>query len=103
MSVLVETSFGDLTIDLQTDKFPTASFNFLKLCKLKHYNNALFINVQKGTLISIKISLQKLKLPSPPQCGRSWGKIDPTLKMKSIYKPKSIVWVSLGLRTRGRT
>lgn len=48
MSILIETSFGDLTIDLQTDKFPTASYNFLKLCKLKHYNNALFLKVQKG-------------------------------------------------------
>jgi peptidyl-prolyl cis-trans isomerase-like 4 len=51
MSVLIETSFGDMTIDLQTDKFPTACYNFLKLCKLKHYNNALFMNVQKGTSV----------------------------------------------------
>lgn len=49
MSVLVETSFGDITIDLYTRKCPTATYNFLKLCKLKHYNNALFLKVQKGT------------------------------------------------------
>ena len=48
MSVLVETSFGDIVIDLQFDKFPTACYNFIKLCRLKHYNNALFKKVQKG-------------------------------------------------------
>lgn len=51
MSVLIETSFGDITIDLETQKFPNATYNFLKLCKLKHYNNALFMKVQKGIII----------------------------------------------------
>ena len=53
MSVLVETSLGDITIDLFTDKCPTATYNFLKLCKSKHYNNALFLKVQKGRLVVI--------------------------------------------------
>lgn len=48
MSVLVETSFGDMTIDLNVEECPKATYNFLKLCKLKHYNNALFHTVQKG-------------------------------------------------------
>lgn len=53
MSVLVETSLGDITIDLQTDKYPTACYNFLKLCKLKHYNNALFMKVQKDFVTQV--------------------------------------------------
>ena len=53
MSVLIETSFGDLTIDLDTEKCPNATFNFLKLCKLKHYNNALFLKVHKGIYSSL--------------------------------------------------
>lgn len=53
MSVLVETSFGDFTIDLETQKCPNASYNFLKLCKLKHYNNSLFSKVQKGIALII--------------------------------------------------
>ena len=48
MSVLMETSFGDIVVDLFVDKCPTASYNLLKLCKIKHYNNALFLKVQKG-------------------------------------------------------
>lgn len=53
MSVLVETSFGDITIDLFTEKCPKATYNFLKLCKLKHYNNSLFKKVQKDYVTQI--------------------------------------------------
>lgn len=48
MSVLLETSLGDITIDLHYEKAPKASENFLKLCKIKYYNFVLFHNVQKG-------------------------------------------------------
>ena len=54
MSVLVETSFGDIVIDLHTKKCPNACFNFLKLCKLKHYNNSLFMMVQKDYLAQVR-------------------------------------------------
>ncbi len=60
MSVLVETSFGDITIDLFTKKAPIASTNFLKLCKIKYFNNALFAEVQKGILRLIQTMLRKL-------------------------------------------
>jgi cyclophilin family peptidyl-prolyl cis-trans isomerase len=33
MSVYVETSAGDIVVDLYTDECPLASKNFLKLCK----------------------------------------------------------------------
>lgn len=49
MSVLLETSFGDITIDLDINKAPNACLNFIKLCKIKHYNNALFAEIQKST------------------------------------------------------
>mmetsp|Transcript_92684 Transcript_92684/g.239328 ORF Transcript_92684/g.239328 Transcript_92684/m.239328 type:complete len:414 (-) Transcript_92684:34-1275(-) len=47
MSVLLETSIGDLVIDLKVDHAPKACTNFVKLCKLKYYNNCLFHTVQK--------------------------------------------------------
>ncbi len=50
MSVLLETSVGDLVIDLFTGDCPKATKNFLKLCKLKYYNNCLFYEVQKDYL-----------------------------------------------------
>jgi len=40
-------SLGDIVIDLKLDEAPKACLNFLKLCKLKYYNNCLFFRVQK--------------------------------------------------------
>ncbi|KAL9545648.1 hypothetical protein MBANPS3_007051 [Mucor bainieri] len=46
-SVLIETSLGDLVIDLYTEECPKTTLNFLKLCKIKYYNFSPFFNVQK--------------------------------------------------------
>ena len=51
MSVLLETSKGDIVIDLHCEDCPIACKNFLKLCKVKYYNFSIFHNVQKGALI----------------------------------------------------
>ncbi|KAI3656499.1 hypothetical protein MP638_006684 [Amoeboaphelidium occidentale] len=48
MSVLLETSLGELVIDLYTDLCPVATLNFLKLCKIKYYNCSLFYSVEPG-------------------------------------------------------
>jgi len=47
MSVLLETSVGDIVIDLKLDEAPQTCLNFLKLCKLKYYNNCLVFRVEK--------------------------------------------------------
>ncbi|KAI9287401.1 cyclophilin-like domain-containing protein [Umbelopsis sp. AD052] len=47
MSVLLETSVGDIVIDLHIKQCPRTTLNFLKLCKIKYYNFAPFHNVQK--------------------------------------------------------
>jgi peptidyl-prolyl cis-trans isomerase-like 4 len=51
MSVLIETTRGDIVIDLLLKEAPIACKNFLKLCKIKAYNNCTFFNVQKNFLI----------------------------------------------------
>ncbi|GIL87990.1 hypothetical protein Vretifemale_16028, partial [Volvox reticuliferus] len=51
MAVLLETSKGDIVIDLLTDDCPIATKNFLKLCKIKYYNNCLFHNVQHNFIV----------------------------------------------------
>ncbi|KAJ1989713.1 Peptidyl-prolyl cis-trans isomerase-like 4 [Coemansia spiralis] len=48
MSVLLETSVGDLVIDLYTDEAPLTCKNFLKLCKIKYYNFSFIHKVEKG-------------------------------------------------------
>ncbi|KIK64950.1 hypothetical protein GYMLUDRAFT_56455 [Collybiopsis luxurians FD-317 M1] len=50
MSVLLETSLGDLVIDLEVEKCPKTCENFLKLCKVYYYNLNAFFNVQKDFL-----------------------------------------------------
>ena len=47
MSVLIETSIGDIVIDLFTKKCSLAIKNFTKLCKIKYYNGKLFYGLQK--------------------------------------------------------
>ncbi|KAF2839434.1 cyclophilin-like protein [Patellaria atrata CBS 101060] len=47
MSVLLETSVGDIVIDLLVDYAPRCCENFLKLCKVKYYNYSPIYLVQK--------------------------------------------------------
>jgi len=47
MSVLFETSLGDLVVDLEVELCPRTCENFLKLCKTYYYNFCSFFNVQK--------------------------------------------------------
>ncbi|CAK3764970.1 Peptidyl-prolyl cis-trans isomerase-like 4 [Lecanosticta acicola] len=47
MSVLLETSVGDITVDLFITDAPKSCENFLKLCKVKYYNYAPIYNVQR--------------------------------------------------------
>ncbi|TMW47491.1 hypothetical protein DOY81_007421 [Sarcophaga bullata] len=48
MSVVIETTIGDLTVDLFTEERPIACLNFMKLCKLKYYNYNLFHTIEQG-------------------------------------------------------
>ncbi|XP_065841653.1 peptidyl-prolyl cis-trans isomerase-like 4 [Oscarella lobularis] len=48
MAVLLETSLGDIVIDLYTAERPRTCLNFLKLCKVKYYNYCIFHNVQRN-------------------------------------------------------
>ncbi|KAF6761907.1 cyclophilin-like domain-containing protein [Ephemerocybe angulata] len=50
MSVLFETSLGDIVIDLETEACPKTCENFLKLCKVYYYNLNAFFNVSKDFL-----------------------------------------------------
>jgi len=46
MSVVIETTQGDITLDLFVKERPKTCLNFLKLCKLKAYNMNLFHTIQ---------------------------------------------------------
>lgn len=46
--MVIETTLGDLTVDLFIRERPLTCLNFLKLCKLKFYNYNLFHSIQHG-------------------------------------------------------
>ncbi|CAG7720591.1 unnamed protein product [Allacma fusca] len=48
MSVVIETTQGDITVDLYIKERPLTCKNFLKLCKIKYYNFCLFHSIQRG-------------------------------------------------------
>nr|CAG4638571.1 EOG090X0971 [Cyclestheria hislopi] len=50
MSVVIETTKGDITVDLYTKERPKTCLNFLKLCKVKAYNFCLFHLVERNFL-----------------------------------------------------
>ncbi|XP_026756079.2 peptidyl-prolyl cis-trans isomerase sig-7 [Galleria mellonella] len=48
MSVVIETTLGDITVDLYIEQRPVTCLNFLKLCKMKFYNYNLFHTIRSG-------------------------------------------------------
>lgn len=48
MSILLETTFGDLVLDLDIKGSPSLSKNLLKLAKARYYTNTLIYNVLPG-------------------------------------------------------
>ena len=56
MSVLFETSLGDLVIDLEVEACPRTCENFLKLCKVYYYNLNAFFNGACYTTLLLHLS-----------------------------------------------
>ena len=50
-TVLVKTSMGDITIELNKEKAPATVANFLKYVEKKHYNGTIFHRVIDGFMI----------------------------------------------------
>lgn len=48
MAVVIETTLGDITVDLYLEQRPVTCLNFLKLCKMKYYNYNLFHTIRSG-------------------------------------------------------
>ncbi|KAF2107629.1 cyclophilin-like domain-containing protein [Lophiotrema nucula] len=87
MSVLLETSLGDITIDLLVDDAPKCCENFLKLCKIKYYNFSPVHSVQPNFSFQTGDPIG----PGSPDSdgGRSiWGVLDPAQTSKKTFKPE---------------
>ncbi|KAG0299157.1 Peptidyl-prolyl cis-trans isomerase cyp6 [Linnemannia gamsii] len=77
MSVLIETSVGDVVIDLYTKEAPTTCLNFLKLCKVKYYNFCCFHNVQRDFMI---------QTGDPTATGKGGESVFSLLDSKTLHK-----------------
>lgn len=89
MSVLLETSAGDIVIDLLVDYAPKLCENFLKLCKLKYYNFAPIHTVQKN--FSFQTGDPLGPLSSQSDGGSSvWGLLSPSeaRTFPALFHPK---------------
>ncbi|PSR83935.1 peptidyl-prolyl cis-trans isomerase cyp6 [Coniella lustricola] len=90
MSVLLETSAGDIVIDLLVDYAPKLCENFLKLCKIKYYNYAPVHSIQKNFSFQTGDPLGPLSAHSDG--GSSvWGLLssDPTERtFPALFHPK---------------
>jgi len=64
MSVLLETSLGELVIDLEMDRVPENSFNFLHLSLLKKLNNLSISSIDENFLCIFGESLPEQDLGS---------------------------------------
>lgn len=67
MSVLLETTKGNIVLDVFTKSQPLASYNFLKLCKINHYFFSPFYDLDKDT--SVKCGLPEY--PSETGIGKA--------------------------------
>ena len=76
MAVLLETTMGDLVVELRDDIAPTAVENFVKLCKIKYYNNTLFHTIEKDYMV---------KCGDPSNSGRPGDSIFSKLGKKKYF------------------
>ena len=79
MSVLVETTFGDITVDLDVDGSPALARNLLKLAAARMYTGSLFYNVVPGKYCQLGGERGGTCRPrrgfSPEQCPRPSGPV----------------------------
>ena len=83
MSVLLITSLGNLYFDLYYKDCPLTTKNFLKLCKIKYYNNNLFYCVQKDFIAQ---SGSPENSDTSPQNKSIYGLLDPQNPKSNFFK-----------------
>ncbi|KAL6886812.1 cyclophilin-like domain-containing protein [Trichoderma evansii] len=86
MSVLLETTVGDIVIDLLVDHSPKLCENFLKLCKVKYYNFSPIHSVQKNFSFQTGDPLGPLAKQSDGGCS-IWGHLSGDPSKRTFTAP----------------
>ncbi|ODV81628.1 cyclophilin-like protein [Suhomyces tanzawaensis NRRL Y-17324] len=68
MSILLETTEGNIVIDLDYKNHPTLSWNFLRLCQLNHYFFSPFYGLHKDHLVSCGLPNYPLETENYAAC-----------------------------------
>ncbi|RXG72398.1 Peptidyl-prolyl cis-trans isomerase-like 4 [Armadillidium vulgare] len=76
MSVVIETTVGDITVDLFTEERPTTCMNFIKLCKMKYYNFNLIFSIERDFIA---------QTGDPTGTGRGGKSIGNIIKGASVF------------------
>merc|ERR1711990_366161 len=56
MSILLETTLGDIFIELYTNHCPISCENFIKLCKIRYFNHCTLFSVDRNYITQINFS-----------------------------------------------
>ncbi|CAK7896905.1 hypothetical protein CAAN1_03S05798 [[Candida] anglica] len=96
MSVLIETTAGNITLDLFVESQPLPCFNFLKLCKLNYYFFTPFHTIDKD----FSVHCGNPNYPNPPNIISSSIIEDTQFQDQSLspylLAPKSTIKPTLG-------
>jgi len=104
MSVLFETVRGDIVFDLFIEKYPLLCFNFLKLCKIKYYNNCNLSSFSDGCVLDI--SNHDIEYPHGTSIfGILYGMENKSVNQEKYSQfsgnRKEIMFVTMGLKLIG--
>ena len=97
MSVVIETTQGDVTVDLFLKERPKTCLNFLKLCKTKAYNLNLFhlatLEYKQTMTYTVQCRIKEIQLldPSFHRTSRSQPRV---VRFQSVV-PCFVVYVPL--------
>ena len=84
--VVIETSYGDITVELNTEKAPQSVANFLTYADTLHYNETIFHRVIKGFMIqggnfSTEMAPKKNREPIKNEAGNGLRNLRGTIAM----------------------
>jgi cyclophilin family peptidyl-prolyl cis-trans isomerase len=92
--VLIETSLGNIKLELYNDKAPITVKNFLKYVEDKHYDNTVFHRVIKDFMIqgggmSTEMQEKKTREPIKNEAGNGLSNVRGTIAMARTPNPDS--------------
>lgn len=98
MSVLLETTHGNIVVDLHYQELPIVSFNFIKLCLIKYFKFCKFHSLEKD----IKVEFSDKLYPISKKGESIWDLVDSTKNLiKNPLKERNSITNIVNTTPRG--